>query len=583
MQKSSFKNNFKTFYPFLIFCFSFLLYAQTLNFKFTMFDDDSLLMANKEFFTKDGSISKIFTTDAFMQNNKTFYRPLQNLSFLIDVKIAGKLNAGMFHFSNVLLFSLIAFSLYFLLLKFNISYLHAFLGTLFYSAHPLFASSAAWIPARGDLLLTLFSILAFIFWINFLHHKKYSALIITWLCFTLALFSKETAALLPVLFLIYLLIFEHKPKIDVKMVLLGFLGLCTALAWYYLRNLSIINSDLDLTTSDFLQNLLAIPASLAMFVAPYHFSTVPEFTPVKLILGFALLCLMVVLIVKKSALPRGEKIFYLLWFLLLLLPTFFAKAKEWDYLDHRFLLPLITVLIFLLLHIQKISKTKVITVSVILISVFSIVTFLNAQAFSTPITFYEAAKDNKNKPEVYYFLKGNIEQITEKYDKALQSYNAAIFYQPEHYRALNNRGIIKQTKGDFEGALADYNRAIDLGLKNYHIFKNRGTVKIHLEDAAGAIEDFESALEFEPHADTYTTLGIICGQNGEVEKSIDYLTKAIETDPTYTLAYYNRSFAKYISSDYTGALADCNTLFAIDSLYPNVRILKEQIKKNLKP
>jgi Flp pilus assembly protein TadD len=400
------------------------------------------------------------------------------------------------------------------------------------------------------------------------------------------------------------------------MALLGFLLLCTALGWYFLRTVSIVDSDLNLTVYDFLRNILTIPASLAMFVAPYSFSTVPEFTLTKTIIGCTLLILISVLIVKKTSQPRRKKIFYLLWFLLLLIPTFFAKTKEWDYLDHRFLLPLIGILTLVLLHIQNKSKTKITAVFVIITVVFSIVTIFNSQAFSTPTTFYEAMKHNKSKPDVYYFLKGNIEQVSNRLDNALQSYNAAISHNPEHYRALNNRGIIKQTKGDFEGALADYNKAIDLGLKNHSIFKNRGTVRMTLGDYAGAIRDFETALELEHQTEIYylrgnaylaleeeenaledfnryfsetsadpeiyTTVGIRFGRKGNIEKSIDCFTKAIETDSTYTIAYYNRAFAEYMSADYAKALFDCNKALAIDSLYLNVQVLKKEVEKSLR-
>jgi lipoprotein NlpI len=579
-----------------------------------MFDDDYLLMANKDFFIEDGSLSKIFTTDAYMRNDMTFYRPLQNLSFLFDVKLSGGMNMWMFHCTNILLFSLIASSLYFLLLKIKISSFYAFLGIIIYAANPLFASSAAWIPARGDLMLTLFSILCFIFWIRFIKEKNYGALILTWLCFTLALFTKETAAFLPVLFFIYFFVFNTKPKIDFKIVMLGLLFLCTAIAWYFLRALSIVDSNSSITIFEFSRNLLAIPASLAMFIVPYDFSTVPEFTLLKAILGSTFLFLLILLTFIKTSQPRKIKIFFFLWFLLLLFPTFFANSKEVDYLDHRFLLPLIGIFIFILLHIPEKYKTKITSFSIIIIIIFSVVTIFRTQVFANPIAFYEAAKLNKNKPEVYYFLKGNIEMLSDKFDKALKSYNTVIEYNPDHIRALNNRGIIKQTMGDFEGALADFNRAIELELINFHIFKNRGIVKMNLHDYAGAIEDFGFALEFEHHAEIYyhrgnaylilekienawkdfiqyssesninpeifTNLGINFGQKGNIEKSIDCFSRAIDAEPTYTHAFYNRAFAKYISADYEAALADCEKLLALDPMYKNALILAEQCKKN---
>ena len=300
IQPSEIKNNFINFYPYIIFCFSFLLYYQSIDFKFVMFDDDILLGANEEFFTKDGSLKTIFTTDAFLRNDGTFYRPLQNLSYLIDIKIASDAKAKTCHFNNVLLFSLITFSLYYLLIKFKISHYWAFLGVLLYAAHPLFTSAVVWMPGRGDLLLTLFAIISFIFWISFLENKKNNNLFLTWLFFTLALFSKETAALLPVLYLLYFLVFTSKRKIDFRLILSGFLLLCSGIGWFILRTKSIMVYDTNMVINDYLNNLIAIPTALALFIVPYDFSTVPGYTAVKTIIGLVILLLIVVLVVKNN-------------------------------------------------------------------------------------------------------------------------------------------------------------------------------------------------------------------------------------------------------------------------------------------
>jgi tetratricopeptide (TPR) repeat protein len=353
-----------------------------------------------------------------------------------------------------------------------------------------------------------------------------------------------------------------------------------------------------------------------MFAVPYDFSTAPEFTTTKIVLGSVLFLFIIVMTFIKSSHSRGKKIFFLLWFLLLLFPTFFARTKEWDYLDHRFLLPLIGLLLFLLSLIQNLNKKIIIIISTLLIIIFSTTSVLKSKSYSDPYTFCEALKYNKSKPENYHFLKGNIAQISGKYEKALGEYNIAISYQPKHIRSLNNRGMIKQKFGDFNGAFEDYSKAIDLGVKNYHIFKNRGDVRLQLGDYAGVVEDYGLALEFEQHAEiyylrgkiyskfdenekaltdfnryisegyadpeVYTLTGITFGKIGEFENSIACFTKALEMDSNYTLAYYNRAFAKFISSDYTGALADCNKLLSLDNEYPNAQILRSKVMEKIK-
>jgi tetratricopeptide (TPR) repeat protein len=226
-------------------------------------------------------------------------------------------------------------------------------------------------------------------------------------------------------------------------------------------------------------------------------------------------------------------------------------------------------------------------------------------------------KSNKKKPEAYHFFKGNLEQISEKFEKALKAYNIALTHNPDYLRAINNRAIVKQTLNDFTGALEDYNRVIELGHHNYHILKNRGTVRLQLNDYEGALDDFGNALEFEKHAEIfyfrgniyfkleenekalseyhqyiiegygdpeiYTITGIIYGKMGNIENSINCFSQAIESDSTYTYALYNRAYAKYISFDYAGALIDCEKLLSIDSYYSNAQVLKSEIQKKLKP
>jgi tetratricopeptide (TPR) repeat protein len=64
---------------------------------------------------------------------------------------------------------------------------------------------------------------------------------------------------------------------------------------------------------------------------------------------------------------------------------------------------------------------------------------------------------------------------------------------------------------------------------------------------------------------------------GDIENAIVYLTKALSIDSNSTFAYYNRAFAKYLSSDFSGALADCEKLLAIDNQYPNAQILRSKV------
>src|ERR1035437_834339 len=133
---------------------------------------------------------------------------MQTLSYMFDVNLSGRNSTWMFHFTNIMLLGLIACLLYLLLIRLLIPLKLALLSTLVYCAHPLFISSITWIPARGDLLLAFFSLWSFLFFIEHLQKKKIKYLLLHWLTFTLALFCKETAVILPILFFIYYVAFS---------------------------------------------------------------------------------------------------------------------------------------------------------------------------------------------------------------------------------------------------------------------------------------------------------------------------------------------------------------------------------------
>jgi hypothetical protein len=149
----------------IAFCIPVLLYLQTINFGFTYFDDDSIIINNYAFLSHFGNCHKAFLTDAFITKTSSFYRPMQTLSYMTDMLLSGGNNAWMFHLSNTLLLGLISCLLFILFRRFLIPPVLALFAVLIYCTHPLFVSSVAWIPARGDLLLLFFSLLSFLFFI----------------------------------------------------------------------------------------------------------------------------------------------------------------------------------------------------------------------------------------------------------------------------------------------------------------------------------------------------------------------------------------------------------------------------------
>jgi len=526
------------------------IYAQSVNYDFTYFDDVTILVNNKPFFTEDFSIEKIFTTDAFTTKESSFYRPLQNISFSFDAYIAGGIKPWMFHLTNVVLFLLIGILLYYLLLKFNITSRFAFFGTLLFATNPLNVWAVVWVPSRGDLLLTLFTVFSFICFINFLKSNKYIDLFIVFISFSLALFSKETAALIPFLFLLYF-IYEKGAdnirniiaKINIKHYILAGLMVCIILLWFYLRYHAINHFNSEFLFKTLISNLQNIPVALSQFFIPYEISPLPKFSIIKILLGTLILIVLLYLAIKKTEIPRWEKFFFLAWFLLFLLPVFFIKLKNIDYLEHRFLLPQIGILLMIIKSIdlyilsshtlQRAKRAKQPGTSgtyhfifYIIIFTFGITSFVKSQTLQNPLTVTEATIKHKGNTVIsllnrggYYIDKelyekavrdfakviqlditnegamtnlGNINYKFENYENAINFYNASLSLKKDH-KVFFYRSLAKTHLKNFESAVLDLDSAIMLNNKSYLLYNNRGFLKMQLELIEEAISDFEES------------------------------------------------------------------------------------------
>lgn len=189
------------FIPIVIFCFSFLLYANTINNDYNL--DDELVTRNHKLTSKGFSaIPEIFTSPYYSDDMgySYDYRPIVHLSFAIEHQFFGE-SAHVSHFFNVLLFAALCVLLY-LLLKALLPVPDVLLvaAMALFAAHPIHTEVVASIKNRDELLMFLFSALSLYVILRWLDSNFLLATGLGFVCFALALLSKSTA--IPFAFLI---------------------------------------------------------------------------------------------------------------------------------------------------------------------------------------------------------------------------------------------------------------------------------------------------------------------------------------------------------------------------------------------
>jgi len=597
--------DYSKFYFLIVFCIPFLVYLQTLSFGFVNFDDESIITNNTSFLSNWLNAPKAFLTDAFIQTSGTFYRPLQTLSYMLDLHICGSNAFWMFHLTNILLISCIALALFRLLILFNTNRRLALFAAIFYTVHPLFVSSIAWIPARGDLMLTLFSLFSIVAFIEYLNKRKIAFLIFHFTCFTFALFCKETAAFLPFIYILYYALIWKEKRFEKWQLFLGISYFIIGILWFYLRSKAIgdfAGRSEEFGLELFVYNLRVIPESLARFFMPISIAPIPSFTLINTILGIVFFCFIVFLILKKSTKTISEKGFFVIWFLLLLLPTLFYKQPVIDFLDHRFLLPLVGILLLCLtaisvkwIDIVLLKKQWIVILVIFCLSSYS---FVKSRAYTNSLQFYDAAVlQNPNSPIAHFnrgCLKGKYNEISteiEDYSKAISlkadyvdalynrglayskqgesdsaiaDFSKAIHYRKNNFLAYNNRGTAYSLKAQHDLAIADFSKAISLKPDYFDAYYNRGTEYLGLHLFEHAIADYINANAIKPDNTVFYALGNIYRSLGKLDLAIEHYSKAISLKTDYTDAYNNRGTVYGMKGEFDNAISDFSRIIEID-------------------
>ena len=189
-------------------------YANALQNKFVQ--DDFIVIANNNlikslenfpiiFSKKYINLPKNFHPDRATGSGELTYRPLVTASYFIDYYLWA-LNPLGFHFINILLHILNVLLLFYLAFLLFQNKRLAFFSAALFSVHPINAETVNVINFREDLLAFFFFCSSFVFyvkWRRFCGFKSLYCLLLSLACFALALFSKESSVMLPVILLLY--------------------------------------------------------------------------------------------------------------------------------------------------------------------------------------------------------------------------------------------------------------------------------------------------------------------------------------------------------------------------------------------
>ena len=444
------------------------IYLNTLSFPF-IWDDLELIVANP-FIQKLSNILHIFTRSAFGEDfsSKSFYRPIQIASYMIDYKLYG-LNPAGFRISNIAISIMSGIISYRILIHFQFSSILACLLSLLFSLHPLQIETITYLSGRGDTLYILFCLLTCLL---FLKPSK-KKLILASITMLIAILTKENSVSFPLILWIIAYVYKQKNTIKTASILLIISSIYSLFRIIYPsthKTLSWIEQ------ASFYEQIATLPyiitkyITLVFFPYPLHmeYHTVIQSIANSYVLSSIALISIIIL---PLAILKQKKLYSigLSWFFICLLPVSqLAIPLSATLREHWASLALFGFIISYGVIIKRIYKyyPKII-LSILLIQILCLAgtTWHRNQFWKDPITLY--SNDLKYEPKSFIMLNnlGYNYFLKQDTDKAKQYFQQAIYNSPQHgYSvALNNLGVIYEIENNLPLAKLYYEKGIKAG------------------------------------------------------------------------------------------------------------------------
>ena len=166
------------------------VYSNTLLNGFTI--DDEFVYADNHFTKHLSNLPRLFDSAYFQYSNEASYRPVCTLTYFLDTAMWNGWSGGP-HLTNLMLFILTVMAVFGFFQVITKDQAAAFLGAALFAIHPVHTEVINNISFREDLLVGLFVPVAWLCYKRSEEGKPLLWMILSWLAYFLALFSKENA------------------------------------------------------------------------------------------------------------------------------------------------------------------------------------------------------------------------------------------------------------------------------------------------------------------------------------------------------------------------------------------------------
>jgi len=475
-----------------------IVYGRSLGNGFVTWDDGSLITENPLI----RSLSPSSIIGAFTSYDPELYVPLTTLSYQFNYLVAG-LHPFIYHFTNLALHILNVFGVVWVVFLLCKRKSVAIAAGLLFAVHPLNTEAVAWASARKDVLATVFFLLTIGWYIRFLRTGAQRYRFWSVMAFLLALLSKVTVILTPVVLL--LIDWYEGRSLDREAVKEKWSHLLLAVVFGMIAWFGKATSG-----SFFFEKVLIGMKSIIFYpmklLWPMHLSAIYPYTsPITLStpdLFFSTAAVIALCVVVYIFRRHRTIVFAWLFYLLMLLPTLTNITRGRNELldvifasDRYAYIPIIALLLLVGLFFAFLrDRWRHIADGGLALLLCALAVAAYAQS------------------------------LTWKDSRSLFTQVLAVY--PDSYVAHTNIGTELYKEGDVSGAMGEYEKAVSIrpdGTTYYNI----GQIHLAYGRKTDAIAAFRKSIEAsQKDPDPFTYLGVLLLEQGNSVEAQSLLTQA---------------------------------------------------------
>ncbi|MEJ2008763.1 MAG: tetratricopeptide repeat protein [Acidobacteriota bacterium] len=562
----------------LVLLITFLAYSGTLSFNF-VYDDRGQILANIQVhywrFAPHYFFERVWSF-AYPGIPGNYYRPIFLLFLLLNYKLFGPFPAG-WHLVSVAAQVGVTYLVFVLVRRLTGDFKTALIAALIFGLHPVHIESVAWISGVTDPLVALFLLPSFLCYLNWrdrtAHRRKWLAVALA--LYALAMLSKETALILPVIVFVYEWLWQDSPEkaswlrraIErtragvvrvAPFVLLSFFYL--AARWHAIQGLGHKMVPLAVSTIFFTWPQLLLfyfrhlvwPFNLSVFYDVPYVKT-PGFRSfflpvVVLVVTSLLVWLLLRKLGKTSPADRRLVAFACAWILIPFIPLLDLSMLPVGEIAHdRYLyLPSIGFAMLVAMGLRRINfgKMKLFGVpapqaaAVLLLTlVFGISTPLQDRYWANDLALYGQGVERTPQNKLARTNLGNVMGERGQYPQAIALYRQVLAQDPNFWLAVYNMGYTSYRMGNLPQAEKYFERAIAINGVDSDEYFYLGLTWLKLGRVNDAEKAVRQALKLQPEGFAYHfAMGMILKLKGNLPGAMAEFEHELRNFPDETIA-----------------------------------------------